>query len=817
MMKNKIFRLLCFGIGIFVFSSCTHLSKDQSPREMRLLDFGWYFHLGGTENGQATNLDTRGWRVVDLPHDWSIEDIEGKNNPFDSLAIGGTDLGYLKGGSAWYRKKITISDSLKGKIVNVFFEGVYMNSDVWVNGYHIGNHPYGYTSFEYDITKFLNFGKDNILAVEVKNEGKTSRWYPGSGIYRHVWLKVTDPVHLATWGTFVTSPEVSKSRAKVVLQNKIVNEQSDESKLLITTKILDAGGNEVSSAQSTQSVAGHSEDNLEQVFVVNDPFLWSIETPYLYTAVTEITEGGLLKDKVETSFGIRSLRFSTEGFFLNGENVLLKGGCMHHDNGPLGAAAYDRAEERRVELMKANGFNAIRCSHNPPSTAFLNACDKQGMLVIDESFDCWRLAKNPEDYHLYFDDWWKRDLESMVLRDRNHPSIIMWSIGNEIPETNNSEGIAISKMLGDYLKILDSTRPITSAVCFITPEKDAFFETLGVAGYNYAVGSGTREGELIPADHKRVPGRIFYNSESFPLEAFPAWMDVIDNNYVIGDFVWTGFDYLGEASIGWLGHPANFSYYPWNNAFCGDIDICGFKRPQSYYRDVLWKHSEGYPLSIFVKPPVPTFDLPRKRAEWSRWYWPDLVADWNWEGYEGKMMDITVYCMYPEVELFLNGKSFGRKPTNRASKWIASFQVPYTEGVLKAVGYEGKDIKSAFTLNTTGKATKLKLTPDRPVIKADGQDLCFVTVELQDSTGLRNPKASDKVTFRISGSGSIVAVGSSNPRSVESFQDSCRNAYQGRCLVIVKAEKKPGEIVLSAETSQIKQTSIVIRSQSHTN
>ncbi len=816
-MRKKLLSLLSVVVVSFFFLSCAHLNKDVNPRKMTLLDFEWYFHSGKIENGQTINLDTKGWRMVDLPHDWSIENIEGTHSPFDSTALGGIDYGYLKGGTAWYRKKIDIPDSLRNNKISICFEGVYMNSDVWINGNHLGNHPYGYTSFEYDITKYLNFGQSNILAVEVKNEGKTSRWYPGSGIYRHVWLKITGPLHVATWGTFITTPEVTKSRAKVVLQNKIVNERSDASKLLITTKILDAGGNVVSLSQSNQSVAGSSESNHEQTLVIKNPSLWSVETPNLYTAVTEITEDGILKDMVETNFGIRSLRFSTEGFFLNGKKVLLKGGCMHHDNGPLGAAAYDRAEERRVELMKANGFNAIRCSHNPPSTAFLNACDKLGMLVIDESFDCWRLAKNPQDYHLYFDDWWKRDLESMVLRDRNHPSVIMWSIGNEIPETSNTEGTAISKMLGDYVQMIDSTRPITSAVCFITPEKDAFFETLGVAGYNYAVGSGTRQGELIQADHKRVPGRIFYNSESFPLEAFSAWMDVLDNSYVIGDFVWTGFDYLGEASIGWLGHPTDISYYPWNHAFCGDIDICGFKRPQSYYRDVLWKHTEGYPVSVFVKPPVPTFDLPRKRADWSRWYWPDLVSDWNWEGYEGQMMDITVYCMYPEVELFLNGKSFGKKPTNRNTEWTASFQVPYSKGSLKAVGYEGEMVKSVYTLSTTGQTIKIGLKPDRTTINADGQDLCFITVELQDSNGLRTPKATNKVTFKIEGPGSIIAVGSSNPRSVESFQKPYRNAYQGRCLVIVKAERKSGRIVLRAETDKIKPTSVIITAKPCTN
>ena len=808
-MKNNILGFYLLIIGFFMLNSCSQYHKIDSPRETVLFDFDWRFNLGKVNGGQEYGLDDSNWRLIDLPHDWSIEDLPGRKSPFDSMAIGGIDYGYLTGGTAWYRKKFILPDSLKGRKVSVFFEGVYMNSDTWINGNHLGNHPYGYTSFEYDISKHLNFGKENILAIEVKNEGKTSRWYPGSGIYRHVWLKITDSIHITNWGTFVTTPEVTKSKAKIVIENKICNESNQTSDLKIVTTILDAKGNIVSSVESEQSIAANSSDSVKQVLNLRNPSLWSLEMPYLYKAICEINEKGKVKDKVETIFGIRSLKFSTEGFFLNGENVLLKGACMHSDNGPLGTAAYDRAEERRVELMKANGFNAIRCSHNPPSTSFLNACDRLGMLVIDESFDMWKKAKNPQDYHLYFTDWWKKDIESMVLRDRNHPSIIMWSIGNEIPEKTSTEGIEISKMLTSYVHHLDPTRPTTSAVNSLNPDKDTFCATLNIAGYNYAVGSSHGQKKLIQADHKRVPERIIYNSESFPLEAFNAWMDVLDNTYVIGDFVWTGFDYLGETSIGWLGHPTDFNYYPWNHAFCGDIDICGFKRPQSYYRDVLWKHEKGYPVSIFVKPLEPSFALPRQRASWSKWYWHDLVADWNWNGFEGHPMEVTIYCMYPEVELFLNGKSLGKKQTNRETEWIASFIVPYSMGELKAVGYDGQDVKSTYILKTSGKTGKIVLTPDRSKIKADGQDLSFITVELQDEQGVRNPKANDKIKFKIEGPGKIIAVGNSNPMSIESFQKPFREAYQGRCLVIVKAGKRSGEIFLEAESGDIITTVVV--------
>ena len=755
-------------------------------------------------------LDDSDWRTVNLPHDWSIEDLPGKDTPFDSLAIGGIDYGFLAGGTAWYRKRFTLPDNARGKNVSIYFEGVYMNSDTWINGKHLGNHPYGYTGFEYDITEYLDFENENVIAVEVKNEGRTSRWYPGSGVYRHVWLKIRESVHVPTWGTYITTPQVNEAAALVTAENNVRNTGSTHVNIDIITSILDADGKVIASTQSEKKIPAESDGIISQDIDVKNPDLWSIDSPYLYTAVTEIVENGTLRDRVETTFGIRTLEFSTEGFFLNGENILLKGGCMHHDNGPLGSAAFDRAEQRRVELMKANGFNAIRISHNPSSSAFLDACDRLGMLVINESFDVWRHAKRPQDYHLYFDEWWKTDMDAMVLRDRNHPSIIMWSIGNEIPNASYPEVVETSKMLGDYVRKLDPTRPVTAAENFLRPNKDPYFATLDIAGYNYAGTDGeTRE---MQRDHQRVPDRIIYSSESYPLHAFETWMDVVDNPYVIGDFVWTGFDYLGEASIGWLGYPLAGNFYPWNHAFCGDIDICGFKRPQSYYRDVLWEHEEGYPVSVFVTPPEPTFDLFRERRPWSNWHWHDQLADWNWTGYEGKPMEVTVYNMYPQVELFLNGESLGKKQTTRENKWTAVYQVPYTSGELKAIGYSQGQEKSSFSLVTAGDPAKIVMKPDRTQIKADGQDLSYIVVELQDENGLRNPKAADQINFEISGPGEIVATGSSNPRSVESFKLPQRKAYQGRCLVIIRADRNEGDITLRASSGNLEPSEIIITS-----
>ncbi|HWJ28157.1 MAG TPA: glycoside hydrolase family 2 TIM barrel-domain containing protein, partial [Flavisolibacter sp.] len=360
---------------------------------------------------------------------------------------------------------------------------------------------------------------------------------------------------------------------------------------------------------------------------------------------------------------------------------------------------YDRAEERRVEILKSNGFNAIRCAHNPPSPAFLEACDRLGMLVIDEAFDMWRQGKNVDDYHLYFDDWWQKDIESMVYRDRNHPSVIMWSIGNEIPNRDKPEVAAVAKKLADHIRSVEPTRAITCGVNGIEENKDPFFSALDVAGYNYGK-------DKYESDHQRLPKRVMFATESLPFEAFDYWAGVTDHDWVIGDFVWTAFDYIGEASLGWLGYPQKANFYPWNLAYCGDIDICGWKRPQSYYRDALWKKDQ---LSLFVKPPKPSYDTNANKASWSHWEWRDAVSDWNWKGYEKKPLQVEIYSSCEEVELFLNGRSLGRKETNRSNKFMAIWEVPYQAGMLKAVGYTGNQQKAVAELHTAGKPVQIKL------------------------------------------------------------------------------------------------------------
>ncbi|WP_052273167.1 glycoside hydrolase family 2 TIM barrel-domain containing protein [Flavihumibacter solisilvae] len=782
----------------------------EGNAQVTLFDSGWKFFRGGAQRAEMSDYDDSKWRNVDLPHDWSIEDLPGTNSPFDPTAVGQVSTGFTVGGSGWYRKTFVIPADQKGKRIHIQFDGVYMNTEYWLNGESIGKHPYGYTSCWFDITDKVKAGESNVLAVQVKNEGQNSRWYSGSGIYRHVWLKVLDPIHVAPWGTYITTPEVSESRAKVVIRTEVENMAATAADLRVVTRIL-KDKSEISKAEARVTLNAGSPGEAEQVAIVERPMLWSTETPNLYTAVTEVYQGDRLTNRKEEKFGIRSILFdAVKGFQLNGKPLKLKGGCIHHDNGPLGAKAYDRAEERRVELLKAAGFNAIRSSHNPPSPAFLDACDRLGMLVIDEAFDMWRIQNNPHDYHLFFDEWWQHDIESMVKRDRNHPSIIMWSIGNEIREMESAPVMAVAKMLGDHIRKMEPTRPVTAAVNNLRPQKDPFFANLDVCGYNYAAGGDHLQESLYAQDHKRLSDRVMFGSESYPLEAFGAWQGVEENPYVIGDFVWTAFDYIGEASIGWRGYWQESSFYPWNLAYCGDIDICGWRRPQSYYREALWRENT---LGLFVKPPVPTFPLNPNKQSWSKWEWHDVLPDWNWKGYEGQPLEVSVYSSFDQAELFLNGKSLGKKATGKANKYEAKWQVRYSSGELKAVGYRGKKDVATSVLRTAAEPVALKLLADRPVINADGQDLSYVTVELVDEKGNKDPKADNLVKFEIEGNGTIVAVGNANPMSIESYQQHQRTAWQGRCLVIVKSDVKAGTIKLRAVSAGLKTGEITIESK----
>jgi beta-galactosidase len=750
------------------------------------------------------------WETLNLPHDWSIALARGENE------ISGSSNGFFPMGRGFYKRVFGAPSEWKDQQVLVEFEGVYMNAEVFLNEHFLGRHPYGYTTFTFDLTPYLRYGQENTLWVMVDNSGQlNSRWYSGSGIYRPVWLLVANPVHIAHWGVYVTTPEVHADRALVKAQTRVENTSGDPKTVQLVSRVVAPDGTTVGETVSQTGVEAERDHTFTQSINVPKPQLWSPDTPHLYQLESEVWVDGQSVDTHSTTFGIRTLSFDARsGFLLNGQPVLLKGGCVHHDNGVLGSAAFARADERKVEIHKANGYNAIRTAHNPPSPAFLDACDRLGMLVMDEAFDCWRTGKNPFDYHAVFDDWWQRDIQSLVQRDRNHPSIIIWSIGNEVMERDGrSEGVNIARMLAEEVKRHDATRPVTSAICGVWDNErvwtdtDDVFAVLEVGGYNY-------QWQQYQPDHERHPERIMAGTESFPWEAFENWESVLEHSYVIGDFVWTSLDYLGEAGIGredYGGENAPFlPGWPWHQAYCGDLDLCGFKRPQSYYRDLVWEC--GNPLYIAVHTPIPEGMKPTL----SRWGWPDEWECWNWAGSEGQSFQVQVYSRSDEVELLLNGRSLGRKPAGKAQRLIARFEgVPYEPGELKAIAYTGGVVSAEHALRTSGTPAALRLTPDRSELRAGLRhgtaDLSYVAVEVVDAEGQMIPNADHLIHFSVSGPGEIAAVGSGNPTTTEPYVGNQRKAFRGQALVVVKSTGKPGTIDLTAAVDGLQKGGVQIR------
>jgi len=799
-------------ILIFLISVACQRNAQTNRGEM-LFDDAWKFYLGDINGAENPTFNDESWRDIDLPHDWSIEKLQEQDSadvigPFSlENSQGRRATGYAVGGTAWYRKHFTLNKKDEGKIIKILFDGVYMNADFWINGKHLGNHPYGYTPFAYDLTAFFNSsGMDNVLAVQVKNEGRNSRWYSGSGIYRHVWLIKDQAVHIPQNGVFITTEDIAANEAKVKIASVVDKTSGGNSEAKLLIKIIGPDGKISQSAETETKTILSGNNEFVCNITIQQPDLWSLEAPNLYTAEIQVVADGVVTDEVFTPFGIRTIHFDAEtGFTLNGKNVLLKGGCMHHDNGFVGSATIDRAEERRVELMKAYGFNTIRTAHNPPSKQFLDACDRIGVLVLDEAFDMWERPKNPEDYHLYFDDWWKKDLESMILRDRNHPSVIFWSIGNEINERADSIGYIITKRLADEVRKLDPTRPVTEAICGFWDHSGQdwsttvpAFATLDVSGYNYL------RTQYEP-DHELFPERIMMGTESFPKEAYDYWQQVEKNPWVIGDFVWTAMDYLGEAGIGSSrlvdtartnrrGFSRSSSWPDYFNAFCGDIDLCGSKKTQLLYRDVVWKNSR---LEMVVHSPI----ADGKREVVSLWGWPDELQSWNWEGNEGKMMDIRVFTSFPVIRLELNGKIIDEKPVSDTSRLIVRFKVPYEPGILKAIALENGKEAASKELKTTGTPVKVKLTADRIKINASRNDLSYVKVEITDAQGIVIPDANIPVTYTVSGDGERAGSGNACPDDMESFNSPVCKTYHGRALAILRPleNKKKGTITLRAE------------------
>jgi beta-galactosidase len=782
----------------------------QKSKEIDL-NFGWRFAKGEHPGAYKKDFDDSQWRLIDVPHDWSIEDLSEESGPYDKTAVGQWDVGYVVGGKGWYRKKIELNKDDEGKIIHLQFDGVYMNADVWVNDYHAGSRAYGYSTFWFDITPYVEFGQKNVMVVEVKNIGSNSRWYSGSGIFRPVSLRIMDKIHISHWGTAVRIKKASSSLAEVNVITKVTNKSDKDVTASLLSVIKDDKGRVVASTQSKLKIRKISETQITDIINLKKPQLWSIEIPYLYTLIQNVTVAGELVDQRETTFGIRTITYNAkEGFLLNDKPVLLKGSCMHHDNYMLGSAAFSRAEERRVELTKAAGYNAIRCAHNPPSQAFLDACDRFGVLVIDEAFDQWTIHKwdHDQDYGRHFQEWWHKDVESMVLRDRNHPSIIMWSLGNEIPEQGSEYGIFWARQIKGYVKELDPSRPVTMGINKSGPNMDKFFQELDVVGYNYRLNT-------YESDQERVPDRVSYGSESFSRDAFKYWQKVEELPYIIGDFVWTGWDYLGEASIGWSGYGKNWErlgYYPWHAAYCGEIDLTGYKRPAAYYRDVLWKTGQNK-VSAFVKSPEPSLQPPPDSSWNLYWTYPDLHPSWTWSGNEGNELEVVVYSACDEVELFLNGKSLGRKATSVKTEYKENWVVVYEPGELKAIGYNHGEQQAEWVLKTAGAPKEIKLTADRIIIKANGCDLSYITAELLDEYGNRvyDWKEDILINFEIRGEGKLAGVGNANPTNTESYQKPQRCTFRGRCFVVLKSTLNAGTITLNANAQGLKGDSISIQ------
>jgi beta-galactosidase len=750
----------------------------------------WQFRLGDSS-----------WRQLNLPHDWSIEGEFREDNP------AGTGGGALPGGIGWYRKSFTIPLVASSEQIFVEFDGVYRNSEVWINGHYLGKRPYGYSSFTYELTPYLVSGrKPNLIEVKVDNSQQpNSRWYSGSGIYRNVWLTTVDPVHVEHWGTYVTTPEVNERSATVAIETKV---HLQDGPVNLTTIIQDANGREV--ARDTQKAT----PKVNQTLKVSSPKLWSDERPYLYKVISQLEQDGRITDRYETPFGIRTFRFDVDkGFFLNGKPVKIRGVCNHHDLGSLGAAINTRAIERQLEMLKAMGVNGIRTSHNPPAPELLELTDRMGFIVMDEAFDVWKTQKTKFDYHLDFDEWHQRDLEDMVLRDRNHPSVIIWSVGNEVMEQRTgAEGGKISRKLVAIVRNLDKTRPITSACNTFTLENTVLTEgDLDLVGPNYNQAKSAQFREMFPGrpfiwaeTNSAVATRGKYTMPSDEVRHWPrqkedilklgpdymcssydnstapwgstheeTWNIVKKNDFLSGMYIWTGWDYIGEPTpFPW---PAVSSYF-------GIIDLAGFPKDPYYMY----------------------------QSEWTSKPVLHLFPHWNWK--QGDTVDVVAYFNADEVELFLNGRSQGTKRKQGEATQVF-WRLPYEPGVLKAVSRKnGRDVLTK-EVRTAEQPARIELIPDRKTIKADGVDLSFVTVKVVDKNGTVIPNADHLIRFEVSGEGFIAGVDNGNQISHEPFKAKQRKAFHGMALAIVQATRKSGRIVLKASAANLTPASVIVNSR----
>ena len=791
---------------------------DAQTRLVSSFDRGWRFHLGDAPGADVPAFPDSAWRSVSLPHDWSIEgpvgtDPANMDGPFDKFSPAGAGGGYLDGGVGWYRKTFTLPAPARGKHVTLLFDGAYMEADVWLNGTHLGNHPYGFTSFFYDLTPYLQRGAErNVVAVRLNVEQPGCRWYSGAGLYRHVWLTVTQPVHVAQWGTYVTTPRATPTGATVRVRTQVRDDGTAPAQATLTTVLYDPSGRPVARQTTRQPVAAGASAPFDQTLPLSRARLWSLDSPALYRAVSEVRVGGKLTDTTSTPFGIRTIEFTKDrGFLLNGAHVPIQGVCDHHDLGCLGSAAYRRGIERQLQILKGMGCNAIRTSHNPPSPELLDLCDRMGFLVMDESFDEWKINHHTYGYAQFFDQWSEPDMVSMLDRDRNHPSIILWSIGNEIPEGRQGrpEAGPMAQRLAGICHREDPTRPVTSACP--SPDNDwrsGLAQALDVFGVNYSTrfynrnrpGGANSNAANLPAYHGQLPmvgsetasqvdTRGVYGLSVDPQGAVqiaprpdnqvscydlfrPGWassgeadlLALKNAPWVAGEFVWTGFDYLGE--------PTPYSW-PSRSSYFGLLDLAGFPKDRYYLYKSQWSRE-------------PVVHI--------------LPSSWTWAGFEGKSIPVQVFTNADTVELFLNGQSLGVKTmATDATQLHLVWSVPYAPGALKAVAKKNGQVVATDELHAAGPPAMITLRPDRARIAADGQDLSFVTVTLMDKDGNVCPDADSEIHFTVRGPADIAGLDNGDPTNHEAFQGTQHRAFHGLGLAVLKSRfGTPGPVTLTA-------------------
>ena len=781
---------------------------------------GWRFAKGEAAGAEQPGFNDSAWRPVELPHDWAIE---GPFDPKYEARCGG--LPYF--GVAWYRKRFTLPAAAKGRYLSIEFDGAMSNARVWLNGKELGERPYGYIGFAFDLTPLARFGEENVVAVRLAPEDRSSRWYPGAGIYRNVWLDITGPVHVARWGAYVTTPEVTGDKATVAIKTEVRNRSSQAARVTLETAILDASGNQAGRAETPREIAAGATATTEQNLSVAAPQRWDVDRPYLYRAVSVVKDGGKIVDRYVTPFGIRVIEFDKDkGFLLNGRRLKLKGLCMHHDLGALGAAVSRRATERQLQILKAMGANAIRTSHNPPSPELLEFCDRLGLVVMDEAFDMWRIPKVPNGSAKYFDKWGETDLADMVRRDRNHPSIVLWSIGNEIPEQGRPDGAKLARRLTEVVREQDRTRPVTAGFNnWESAIKNGLADAVDIPGFNYKpmnypqilkdhpnwiiVGAETSSCVSSRGVY-HLPIEKYQKHESLQLSSYdilaPPWAMAPDVEFdaqdrmpnVLGEFVWTGFDYLGEPTP--FGGRDGKGDWPSRSSYFGVVDLAGFPKDRYYLYQSVWTR----------EPMV------------------HILPHWNWAGREGQAIPVFAYTNGDQVELFLNGKSLGRKARGAepveipvgpnvsqslkfSTRYRLMWQVSFAPGVLRAAAYrEGREV-AVKEVRTAGAPARVALVPDRKAIAADGEDLAFVTVRVEDQDGNLCPLADNLVRFKVEGAGRVAAVDNGNAASVEPFQAGYRKAFNGLAMLIVRSKRgETGRIGITAASDGLRtaQTSV---------